>query len=117
MEAGGGQLRIPGDVLGGGVKVGVGVAVAVMEDLVLGDYHCLPCVGAAAVHQGAGCCALVHHAVPLRVEVVSTVAAVLVLTDVVPHSLVTDGVTLPHNPELPLITLLLSHLSHHLSVQ
>ena len=39
----------------------MGVAVAVVEDLVLGDDHGLPGIGTGVVHQGAGGVTLVHH--------------------------------------------------------
>ena len=50
-----------GNIPGSRVEVGVGVAVAVVEDLVLGDDHGLPGIGTGVVHQGAGGVTLVHH--------------------------------------------------------
>ena len=102
-----------GDVLWSGVGVAVGVTVAVVQHLVLGDDHRVPvpALHGPVLHDGAAGVAALHHQVLLGVQVAGAVAAVLVLADRLPYRLVGDLVTLPDNLELPVVMVLFSHLT------
>ena len=85
-----------------------------MEDLALGDDHCVPVhvLHHPVLHDGAAGVAALHHQVLLWVEVAGAVASVLVLAHRLPYRLVGGIMTLPDH----LASLLLPVLHDHVEV-